>query len=307
MAKDIVTISTVSLRPIWGDKKANLSRISGFAEAAARAGSNIVVFPEMALTGYDVEDGVAPKDSMQHRLAERLEDGPSIYELAELARTRGIYILWGMPLRGATTAAGEGADVVYNALVVACPDGEVLAYRKMHLPDPEPTWATRGDDPLIVDTPWGPIGVGICYDSYRFPELSRYYAAKGCRIYINATAHAHVHGRELGDKALETIAMREGIYVVTSNLAGPDKTNWFFGGSSIIGPSARVAEAHYYAGMPFLAEGADEQGIYTATIDLTLAKRQLFCDRPGQGGPDWRPDIYRRMLDNVLSDPNFGK
>ena len=71
MAKDIVTISTVSLRPIWGDKKANLSRISGFAEAAARAGSNIVVFPEMALTGYDVEDGVAPKDSMQHRLAER--------------------------------------------------------------------------------------------------------------------------------------------------------------------------------------------------------------------------------------------
>lgn len=309
MVKDIVTISTVSLRPRWADKRRNLARIAGIAEASARHGSDIIVFPEMALTGYDVEPGVEPEQTMQYRLAECLEDGESVRELAQLSCDRGIFVLWGMPLRGGRTQTPDGRelDVIYNALVVACPDGRVLAYRKMHLPDPEPTWATRGDEPLIVGTPWGPIGVGICYDSYRFPELSRYYAAKGCRVYVNATAHAHVHGRELGDKALETIAMREGIYVVTSNLAGPDKTNWFYGGSSIIGPSVRVAECHYYAGMPFLAEGADEQGVYTATIDLSLADRQLFRDRPGQGGPDWRPDVYRHMLDDVLADPAFGK
>ena len=307
MPKDIVTISTVAFRTRWGDKQANLSRIAGFAEAAARQGADIVVFPEMALTGYDVEPGVEPEQAMQYRLAERLEDGPSIRALSCLARERGIFLMWGMPLLGGRTRLADGSerDLIHNALVIACPDGHVLAYRKMHLPEPEPTWATPGDEPLVLDTPWGPVGVGICYDSYRFPELSRYYAAKGCRIYVNATAHAHVHGRGLGDKSLEVMAIREDLYVVTANLAGPDRTNWFYGGSSIIGPSVRTSECHYYAGMPFLAQGADEQALYTATVDLSLAGRRLFRAH-ADCGPDWRPDVYRRMLDDVLADPDLG-
>lgn len=291
--RDIITISTVAFHPIWGDVPCNLRRILGFAEAAARAGSDLVVLPEMALTGYDLEPGVPREELMPCRLAETL-DGTAVRSLSELARDLSLYVMCGMPLRDAGT--------VYNALVCATPTGEALVYRKMHLPDPEPRWAARGDAPLIVNTPWGPIGVGICYDSYRFPELSRYYAAKGCRIYVNATAHAHCHGRGLGDKALEATAIREGIFVVTANLCGRDRENYFFGGSSIIGPSQRTAEAHYYAGMPFLAEGADEEALFTATVDLALADRALFRHNPAVDGTDWRPDVYRRMLDDVLAD-----
>lgn len=301
--KDVITISVVSFHPMWGEKERNLSRILGFAEAAAHRGSDLVVFPEMALTGYDDETEVPITEKMQYRLAER-EDGPSVRAISDLARELGIYVMCGLPLRDGRTTDADGTerDVIYNALACATPEGETLVYRKIHLANTEPSWGTRGSEPLIVDTPWGPIGVGICYDSYRFPELPRYYAAKGCRVYVNATALAK--GYELNNKALETIAVREGIYVVTSNLCGLDRDNWFYGGSSIIGPSQHVRDArsHYYAGMPFLADGADEEALYTATIDLGLASRALFSYNPAVDGSDWRPRIYRSMLDDVLSD-----
>ena len=55
MKKDIITVSTVTFNATWGDKAKNLNRIKGYIEAAAKKGSDFVVFPEMALTGYDDE------------------------------------------------------------------------------------------------------------------------------------------------------------------------------------------------------------------------------------------------------------
>ena len=153
---------------------------------------------------------------------------------------------------------------------------------------------------MIVTTPWGPVGVGICYDAYRFPELSRYYAAKGCRIYVNATARAESSGADFGNKTLEVTAVREGLFVVTANLCGRCGSNVFMGGSSIIGPSRRKSEPHYYAGLPFGASGADEAGTHLATIDLALADRALFCEDEATGGMRWRPKCYQSMLDDVL-------
>lgn len=134
------------------------------------------------------------------------------------------------------------------------PEGLAGDYHKMHLPAPEPNWATRGDAPFILDTPWGPVGCAICYDNYCFPELMDYYVAKGCRLCINSTALAHCHGKCLGDKTLQAQVIREGVFIASANLGGLDKDNYFWGGSSIIGPSAKTWEPHYYAGMPFTAE-----------------------------------------------------
>ena len=293
--KDIVTASVVSFHAIWGDKEANLRRIVGYAEAAARRGSDIVVFPEMALTGYDPEPDLPWEKKMPVRQAEPL-DGDAVRALRDTARAQRIFLMVGMPI-------ADAPGTVSNALVVATPDGEALIYRKLHLPDPEPTWATRGDEPVIVPTPWGPVGVGICYDSYRFPELARYYAARGCRVYVNATAHALVHGRELADKALEVTAIQNGIFVMSANLCGRDLVNDFYGGAAIIGPSQKTAECYYYAGVPFLDEQANEEAMDTATIDLALANRSIYQPRTAcDGASDWRCELYRRMLDDVLAE-----
>jgi len=61
-----------------------------------------------------------------------------------------LYVILGMPIRD-----DDKSDVVYNGLMVATPDGLAGSYHKIHLPAPEPNWATRGDKPFILDTPWG--------------------------------------------------------------------------------------------------------------------------------------------------------
>ena len=81
--KDVIKVSTVAFHAIWGDKEANLNKMKGYIEAAAAEGSNLVVFPEMALTGYDDEEEKAKPDKMQSHLAE-LVPGPSSLEIAEL-------------------------------------------------------------------------------------------------------------------------------------------------------------------------------------------------------------------------------
>lgn len=299
--KDVITISTVTFNATWGEKAKNLNRIKGYIEAAAKKNSDMVVFPEMALTGYD-DEAEKPKPEKMQSLQAELIPGPSTQEIGELTKELGIYCVMGMPERDP-----EDPSIIYNALAVFSPEGCIGSYRKMQLPPPEPNWAARGDKPFILDTPWGPVGIGICYDSYCFPEMIRYYGAKGCRLYINSTALARCHGIALGSTTLEANVIVNQMYIASANLGGKDLYNEFWGGSSIIGPSRNFWEVFYYAGHKFTDPVAVESEMFTATIDLTLADRTIFKHNPAVGSPDFRPDKYIEMYSDVLADPNFGK
>ncbi|EEP54937.1 carbon-nitrogen hydrolase family protein [Clostridium butyricum] len=301
MNKDIINLSLVTFNAVWGDKEKNLNRILGYIECAARKGSHFVVFPEMSLTGYGDEGEKEKKDKMQSLLAETIP-GPSTDKVAEACKKYDIYVVFGMPERDS-----DDSSIIYNALAIFSPEGLVGSYRKMHLPAPEPNWATRGDKPFILETPWGPIGYAICYDSYCFPELMRYYASKGCRLYINSTALAKCHGKCLGTSTLEAAVIREGIYIASANLGGLDVDNYFWGGSSIIGPSRKTWEPYYYAGHKFTDEVADESEMFSATIDLSLATRFLYKDNLSVNGTDWRPDKYIDMYKDAINNPEYGK
>lgn len=294
MVKDILTLSTVTFNATWGDKESNLNRILGYIDAASNAGSNLVIFPEMALTGYDDEENKPFKEKMQYKLAETIP-GPSTDTIASKAKENNIYVVVGMPERDSSDN-----EKLYNALAIFSPDGSVASYRKMHLPDPEPNWATRGDKPFILDTPWGPIGCAICYDNYCFPELRRYYAAMGCRLSVNSTALAHVHGKCLGDTTLQAGVLQDGIYIASSNLGGLDLYNQFWGGSSVIGPSRENWEPYYYTGHKFIDPTANEAKMYTTTIDLKLATRFPYVYNSKVGDSDWRPELYVKMLQKAI-------
>ena len=300
MDKDIMTIGVVTFNAFWGEKEKNLNRIKGYIEAGAKRGCDLMVFPEMALTSYDDEADKAKADKMQSKLAETIP-GPATEEVAALTKKLGIYAMFGMPERDS-----KKPDTIYNALAIFSPKGLEGSYRKMHLPAPEPNWATRGDKPFILKTPWGPIGCNICYDSYCFPEMVRYYAAMGCRLYVNCTALAKCHGG-LGSVTLEASVVREGVYIAVANLGGLDVDNYFWGGSCIIGPSRKTWEPYYYAGHRFKDETADESEMFVATIDLSLAKRSIYQYNPSVDGTDFRPDKYIEMYKKILENPEFGK
>jgi predicted amidohydrolase len=301
MYKDILTLSVVNFNAVWGNKEKNLNRIKGYIEAAAKKGSNMIVFPEMSLTSYDDIESTPKSEKMQTKLAETIP-GPSTNEIESLAKKLGIYVILGMPEKDK-----DDTTKVYNSLAVFTPDGLYGSYRKMHLPEPEPNWADRGDKPLLLETPWGPIGVAICYDSYCFPEMTRYYAAKGARLYINSTAYAHCHGPSLARTNLEANCITNGIYIASANLCGQDVDNYFWGGSSIMGPARETWQVHYYAGLPFNENGADQEKMYTETIDLGLATRFLYKYNESVGSADFRPEKYIEMYKSILDDPNFNK
>ncbi|MDB5054626.1 MAG: 5-aminopentanamidase [Bacilli bacterium] len=220
--------------------------------------------------------------------------GPATLELAELTSMYGVYVVLGMPEKDA-----ENAGIYYNSAAVLGPEGVIGSYRKIHPAGKESIWAAKGKDPLMFDTPWGPVGVGICHDTYCFPELTRYYSALGSRLYLNPTAVSNVQGwKDLYYTQLKARSIENGAYVVSSNLVGKDDTSFFPGGSLILGPCLTLGTEYYAEPIE------DKEGMVIATIDLSIADSArklltLFNNNSITGKPDWRPDIYTRMLDSL--------
>lgn len=294
---DIINLAVVNFKATAGDKSSNLRRIAEFSAAAARRGADMVVFPEMCLTGYDyfIDGAIGRTDKL--KMAETVS-GQSVTTLAAVAAEHSIYIVFGMPERPA-----EDADFLYNAAVVLGPDGLVGCYRKIHPFADENLWCAKGEEPLLFDTKWGPVGVGICYDSYQFPELVRHYAHRGARLYLNPTAVVEEIPGEGSREAfrryytttLEYLARSCTIYVASANLTGYDGRSYFGGGSMVVGPRTTPfgeSDVHTYCG----GDNDNQVGIRLTTLDLSLATRRLFVPTPQTGIPDYRPDVYKRFL-----------
>ena len=294
--KDIITISAVNFKSVWGDSASNTKRMLEYTEAAGKQGVDLIVFPETALTSYDDEQGKAREEKMHRRLAETIP-GPAANAMAELTKKYGMYAIFGLAERDR-----QDTTKVYNAAAICGPQGIIGSNRKIHLPFSEQNWADRGDNPTLFDTPWGPIGVGICYDFYAYPEITRYARAMGARLFINCTAictsESGGAGGYTGNCSIEYHVHNNDMFVVNANLFGKDVNSFFMGGSSIVGPASTPPNVFYYAGKPYMAEGADQGTIANATIDLSLVKIS-FLDGVWTN-PDWRPDRYKLWLDNVL-------
>lgn len=246
----------------------------------------------MALTGYDDQPEKQLKDKMQFQEAE-IVPGPSTDRIAEVTRKYGIYAFVGMPERDFPTRR------IYNSMAVFGPEGLLGTYRKMHLPGLEPHWAARGDSPLIIQTPWGPVGCAICFDTWAFPELMRYYAAEGCRLYINITATAKIRGKYLANTNIEAGVIRDCIFVASANLGGKDLYNDFWGGSSVVGPGQDTLEAHYYIGGKYTDDQANQTKVNITTIDLSLASRYIYKGNPLlKGQTDFAQIFMQKCMNN---------
>ena len=302
----VINLAVVNFKTEWGNKVHNLDRIFGFAEQAARAGADMTVLPELALTGYDDQPDRERLRKMQSVLAERIP-GPSSQAVAEIARRTGTYILFGMPERDA-----EDDTVIYNSVAICKPDGTIDAFRKLHMPAGEVSWATRGNAPYFLETPAGVIGLGICYDSYKFPEMVRFTKARGGQLFINVTALPFEDIRpNVNRDDLETLVLANSIYIASANLVGLDLYKHFMGGSSIIGPGGQPQDAVYYAGYAFGDVRGQNPGIFLATIDLSAAalergRTEPIFRPPDEGGEaSWRPGLYRRMYQAILCSPEW--
>lgn len=286
-----MNIAVVNFRADWGNKEANLNRIIGYCEAAGKRRADFIVFPETALTGYE-NDADKPRCEKMHTLLAETIPGPSTEAVAEYARKYNMYVVFGMAEK-----AGKDTDVVYNSAAIIYPDGRTESYRKLHLPFDEAEWAVRGDKPVLIDTPWGPVGITICYDTYCFPEITRYYRAMGARLSLNVTACPDTPcTAESARLTIPAYACINYMYIASANLCGTERNSYFIGGSSVVGPDKSGGGAHTYVGRTFAEAGSEEPGLIMGTIDLALAdlyaQIPVFRNNPVIDDMDWRAELY---------------
>jgi predicted amidohydrolase len=264
-----VTVSCVSFEPVYGDKPATLERMAGWIASAAAEGADLVVFPEGALTSWTWCEGChqagGPCAWHVDEVAEP-DDGPAVARVAELCAQHDLHVVFGFVERARTDA--DKPPRLHNSAAVVGPDGLVGTYRKVHLGDLPATTEgltfTPGDALPVFELPFGTIGVSICFDFWFNPEIPRIQALKGAELLINPTATMPItKPSEIVAGAL--VRGRENLaFVAVSNLVGqPGDPNGdrFCGHSVITGPA-------YPSTCGVIAEGPDEPGLVTATVDL---------------------------------------
>ena len=146
--------ASVQFQHVPGDKEANLSTIRSFVTKAVTEQVDLLVFPEMCITGYWHVRNLAREEI--DALAEPVPEGPSTNVLLSLASEYGISIGAGLIERGK-----DGK--LYNTYVVAMPDGRTVSHRKLHTFISE--HMDSGSDYTVFDLPDGTkAGILICYD-----------------------------------------------------------------------------------------------------------------------------------------------
>ncbi|PZU21304.1 MAG: amidohydrolase [Shinella sp.] len=131
-------------------------------EAVAGDAPDILVFPELSLTGLD-NPGAR---------AEPLE-GPAVSAFVRLAMRNRIYLVAGL--------AERDGDALYNTAVLAGPEGLIGSYRKTHLAEADRNWARAGDEWKTYDLAIGRVGLAIGHDAL-YPEAIRALSLMGCDV-----------------------------------------------------------------------------------------------------------------------------
>jgi predicted amidohydrolase len=235
MREFIAACVQIAITP--NDVQANVDKgIVWLERAVSEYEAELVVFPETVTTGY--ETGLSPEE-----LWDLVDGAPGhiTRDVQLAAKSLGVHVVWGSYRRG--SERGE----VYNAAILIGPDGEIIGiYDKTH---PAPWerrdgggWAMVGRRADVFETALGNIGMIICYDG-DFPELSRLLAVRGADVIARPSALQRSFDIWYITNCAR--AYDNHVYVVASNLVGPDaQGNYGFGHSMIVNPIAwRLAQA----------------------------------------------------------------
>lgn len=263
------------------DVGANLARAGELIGRAVDAGAGLVVLPEVfAFIGRSLGE--------QLTICEDDGSGPIQDFLAEQSRSHRIWLAGGtFPLRS------PQPDRVYAACGLYGPQGKCAAlYRKLHLFDvhlrdsgesySESSTFARGDEVVVIDTPFGRCGLAVCYD-LRFPEMFRLMLNQGAELILLPSAFTAATGRVHWSTLLRARAVENLAFVVAANQTGRHangRSNW--GHSMVIDPW----------GTSLAGLGAEE-GVAVAGVDRTLQARlrsefpclehrRIECDLPAR-------------------------
>jgi len=256
------------------DVEGNIAQASALIREAAAAGADLIATPEN--TGI-----MAARGDLSIARAQFEHEHVALAAYRDLAAKLGRWLLVG----SIGVRVPEEERRVANRSYLLRPDGGIAAfYDKIHMFDVELASGESyresrnfrpGERAVLVGTPWGPLGLTICYD-LRFPQLYRALAQAGALFLSVPSAFTRPTGEAHWHALLRARAIETGAYVFAPAQCGthPGERKTF-GHSLIVDPWGRV-----------LADGGETPGVVLAEIDVaevTKARRQiasLHHDRP---------------------------
>ena len=269
----MVRVACHQLAPVVGDLDGNRARALAALDAAAAAGAQIVVLPELVASGYVFRDAEEARG-----LAEP-PDGPTVSGWAERAAAHDLVVVGGF--------AELGDDgLLYNSAAAVDASGLRAVYRKVHLWDREAEAFTPGDaPPAVLDTPHGRIAVMVCYD-LEFPEWVRAAALARAELLCVPTNWPRFP-RPDGERPMEVLrtmvaAATNRMAVAVCDRCGLERGVAWVAGSAIAG-----ADGWLLAGPP----AAPEPGLLLADVDLAESRDKAIGPR-NDALLDRRPALY---------------
>ena len=282
----MVRVALAQIAPALGQLDANLARHHKLIADARAQGADLVVFPELGLTGYQLQD-------LASEVAIRLDDG----RLADLAAaTHDLSVV--------VSFVEESADHRLFIAAALLEDGRIChVHRKLFLPTyglfDERRFFAHGDMLRAVPSRLGVgIGMAICEDFWHL-TVPQILALDGAQILVNVSSSP---GRDLAATnevglgtatswrtLMRTYAQLTTTFVVFCNRVGVDESISFWGGSEVIGPNgASVFSAPLY-----------DEGLFTVDISAADIRRERI------GLPllrDERPEFQVRELSRIVAE-----
>lgn len=246
-----------------GDVDGNLALLDRAAAEAAAHGAELLITPEMFVTGYDLAGGL---DELTG-LAARDLLGPA----GAIARRHGLAILLGAP--------EPAADGLYNAAFLLDGTGRVAGrHRKAHLFGDLDHGLFRSGDELFarVDLRGVRVAFCICYD-VEFPETVRAAALDGAHLVAVPTAQMTPY-TFVAEQVIRARAWENQVYVAYVNHDGAEANLTYVGRSSIVAPDATVLDAVEHG------EALIYATVDTAIVAAAQAENPYLADR--------RRDLY---------------
>lgn len=257
---------------VVNDLEANLATVVDGMRAAADRGADVLVTPELFLTGY------AP-------LAVRAAADPQaiagvLERVAQACREIGIAAVVSFPAQ----EPGSGPDGPWQirAALFDADGSRLLDYGKVHLfgGDEAAAFSPSEQAPAVVDLLGVPVSIVICFD-VEFPEIVRAAAAAGAEVVLAPTAMSEGFP-EVSEVLLRARALENHAIVAYSNHAGVEDGTRYDGRSVIVGPHGRD-----------LARAGQEPELIIADLDFEEVRRARaeipYLDQR-------RPDLYSRWV-----------
>jgi predicted amidohydrolase len=254
-----LSVGVAQITPRLGDLQANLSQCERLVRQAHEQGLNLLVFPELSLTGYHLRDMVAT-------VALRL-DSPEVRQLKE----------WSRQVAFVVGFVEESTDFRFYNVAAYFAEGELRhVHRKVYLPTygmfDEQRYFARGDQVRTFAMPWGRSALLVCEDLWH--PSTAYLAALDRALLIICPSSSPLRGISDGASQDDNARYWElinraytetfGLFLVYANRVGFEDGVGFWGGSEILDPfGRRLAKGKYY-----------EEDLITAELSLDAVRRK---------------------------------